>query len=89
MTPTALLDAPVAYGLEKELVLAYNFLAGRRSMGFSANPIPLSEIKSYIEIFGVPQMPMDIFIDLLGLMDMEYLSKVHSKNHGHKPPSKR
>lgn len=34
-------------------------------------------------------MPMDVFIDLLGMMDMEYLSKITAKNHGTKPPSKR
>lgn len=88
-TPQALIDAPVAYGLERELTLAYNFLAARRSVGFSANPIPLSEIHSYVEIFGPPPMPMSVFIDLLGIMDIEYLSKVHTKNHGNRTSGKR
>lgn len=88
-TLDALNEVPVTYGLERELVLAYNFLASRRSVGFTANPIPLTEIQSYIQIFGPPIMPMDVFIDLLGMMDMEYLSKVTPKNHGTKPPSKR
>lgn len=76
-TPAALLDAPVAVGLEKELVLAYNFLASRRSIGFTPNPIPLSEIESYVKIFGTPSMPVDVFVELLGTMDVEYLTKLH------------
>lgn len=34
-------------------------------------------------------MSMSMFVDLLGMMDIEYLSKVHAKNHGHKPSGKR
>lgn len=84
-TPQALLDAPVAYGLEKSLVLAYNHLASRRQAGMILNPIPLSEIQSYIDLFGPPDMPIQVFIDLIGVMDSAYLEKMH----GNKPASSR
>ena len=76
-TPAALLDAPIAFGYERELVLAFNFLSDRRPVGMIANAIPLTEIQSYIQMFGEPDIPRDVFIDLLQEMDDEYLKKVN------------
>ena len=58
-------------------------------MGFAANPISLSEIESYIRLFGTPAMPIDIFVDLLGVMDNEYLKKLNGNRGPNKPPGKR
>ena len=50
------------------------------------NPIQLSEIKAYLDIYGTPVVGQEVFIDLVGLMDMHYLELV---NGDHKPASKR
>lgn len=81
----------MCFGYERELVLAYNQLTIRRQMGFTAGPIPLSEIESFVRLYGPPQMPMDIFVELLGVMDHEYLQKLnsHGNRRTHRPPSNR
>lgn len=76
-TPAALSNAPIAYGYERTMVLAFNFLSDRRPIGMVANAIPLSEIESYFNLFGDSDIPRDIFVDLLQEMDDEYLQKVN------------
>lgn len=68
-TPQALADAPKLYGLGREIVYAFNKLAQRRTCGMSANPIPLSEIHAYIQLFGEPSCSIDLFEEMIGLMD--------------------
>jgi hypothetical protein len=48
-------------------------LGSRRSSGMSVNPIPLSEIYAYLQRYGEPLLPVDVFVDLLGAMDLKYL----------------
>lgn len=82
-TPKALLDAPALHGVCKELSTAYNILASRRTAGFTANPIQLSEIFSFIQLYGQPSLPIDMFISLIGTMDMKFLEL----SNGNKPTS--
>jgi hypothetical protein len=79
-TPQALQDAPICYGYEREMVLAFNFLTDRRSIGMVANPIPLTEIEAYFNLLGDQVVPKDIFLELMRVMDLEYLEKA---NRGH------
>lgn len=75
LTPQALIDEPKLYGYSTEVANAYNFLASRRTVGMAPNPIQLSEILAYIQVYGQPQLPVDIFMDLLSTMDSKYLEK--------------
>ena len=86
VTPKALLDAPSLHGVTKEVSKAYNILAARRTAGFTANPIQLSEIKAFIELYGPPSIPIDLFISLIGSMDMKFLELSNGDN---KPAGKR
>jgi hypothetical protein len=68
-----------------ELAQAYNVLASRRTSGLAANPIQLSEINAYLQRYGEPSIPVDVFIDLLGAMDLKYLEM----SNGNKSTGKR
>lgn len=39
----------------------------------SPNPIQLSEIMAFIGLYGRPTISIDVFIELLGVMDTKYL----------------
>lgn len=67
--PRALQNRPELGPVEEELQRAFNILGSRRTGEFGKNPIQLSEIRSYVELFGSPQMPMWMFVELLGRMD--------------------
>lgn len=67
-----------------EIGHAYNVLSARRTMGFAANPIPLSEINAYLSIYGPISVPVDLFIDLLGAMDLIYLELTNGKLTGNR-----
>ncbi len=84
-TPQALLDAPLMFGLAREITDAYNILASRRTFGMAPNPIQLSDIMAFIQVFGPPTVGLDLFVELLGVMDIKYLEL----SHGDKPTSKR
>lgn len=73
ITPKALLDKPVLFGTAAELAQAYNILASRRTSGMSPNPINLSEILAFTQIYGRPTIAIELFIELIGIMDMKYL----------------
>lgn len=64
---------------------AYNVLASRRTSGLTPNPIQLSEINAFLERYGEPSIPVDVFVDLLGAMDLKYLEL----SNGNKPAGKR
>lgn len=85
VTPKALDDEPKLYGICVEMAHIYNTLASRRTCGFTPNPIQLSEIDVYLRIFGGPSIPVDVFLDLIGMMDVKYLEL----SNGDKPASKR
>jgi hypothetical protein len=61
------------YGVEKEIVNAYNVLASRRTAGLTVNPIQLSEILAYIQLFGYPSVELDTFVDLIGVLDRRFM----------------
>lgn len=37
------------------------------------NPIQLSEIWSFINLFGLPTVSIDTFVEMIGVMDTKYL----------------
>lgn len=43
------------------------------------NPITLTDIKAYIDLFGVPNYGVSAFVDLIGKMDAEYISLTAKK----------
>jgi len=73
VTPDALLKMPRIFGAASDVVDAYKVLSRTRSAGMVPNPIQLSEILAYFELFGKPCLPVDMFIDLIGVMDSKYL----------------
>lgn len=85
ITPQALADEPKLYGACVEVAHAYNVLASRRTAGLTSNPIQLSEIEAYLSRYGEPSIPIDIFFDLIGAMDLQYLEL----SNGNNPTSKR
>lgn len=73
ITPKALEDKPVLFGFAAEFAQAYNILASRRTSGMAPNPICLSEILAFVGIYGKPTMPIELFVEIIGTMDMKYL----------------
>lgn len=78
--PKALEDAPVLCSTAREVSRAFEVLDGRRTYGFAANPIQLSEISAYIDLFGQPSMGVELFEQLLRIMD--YAQLAESKPNG-------
>jgi hypothetical protein len=76
--PPALERRPGIFGLAKEIVEAYNVLAGKRTAGMIPNPIQLSEIVAYVQLYGEPSIPMTIFVQLLTVVDEDDLSHLRS-----------
>lgn len=74
MRPQALRDEPELGPVEDEVVHAFNVLGSRRTHGLDRNPIQLSEIVAFTEIFGQPAMPMWMFVRLIGEMDTTFRS---------------
>lgn len=68
---------------------AYNILASRRTAGMSLNPIQLSEINAFIQIYGKPTLPVDMFIELIGVMDTRFLELNGGQSGNSKPTAKR
>lgn len=85
ITPKALLNAPNLHGSAKEVANAYRIMAKGRSAGFAANPIPLSEIVAFTQLFGPPSVPIDVLVTLVEKMDDKYLELVNKD--GNKPAS--
>lgn len=81
ITPQALQNEPELDVTTGEIASAYNLLAARRSYGSGPNPIQLSEILAYVEIFGCPVVGMEAFVELIGVTDVKYLETV---DHGNK-----
>jgi hypothetical protein len=49
------------------------------------NPIQLSEIVAFIGLYGKPSISVDVFIELVGVMDTKYLELAN----GNSPSSNR
>jgi hypothetical protein len=84
VTPSALLSEPKLAGICTEVVQAYNVLAARRTSGLTVNPIQLSEIKAYLEVYGDPCVPVDVFVNLIGVMDLQYMELTNGNATGGK-----
>lgn len=76
--PGALRERPVLDATCSEMVEAFRILSRHRTVGFEVNPIQLSEIRAFIEIYGEPSMTVPIFIELLSLMDEHVRAKAQN-----------
>lgn len=85
-TPPALANAPVLSGLTLELVSAFDILSERRNNGVAQNPIQLSEIAAFVNLFGPPSVPISVFVHLIGVMDLASVAP-KATNHGNESPS--
>lgn len=81
VTPPALLNKPTLMSTEHEVARAYDVLGARRSIGLTVGPIQLSEIVAFVQLYGEPSIPMDIFIELIGSMDTKYLELQGGNKH--------
>lgn len=52
MTPKALENKPPYYGWMREYLQAFNTLSSTRQYGMGPNPITLTEILAYLQIWG-------------------------------------
>jgi hypothetical protein len=67
-----------------EVVRAYDILASKRTYGLAPNPISLSDIVAFFELYGRPVCTtMEVFIELLGVLDIKTLELLS----GNKSPS--
>ncbi len=57
---------------------AFCSITSSRQVGFGLGPIPLSEIKTYVELFPIPE-DLETFVRLLRTMDNEYLAIMAEK----------
>lgn len=48
------------------------------------NPIQLSEIVAYFQLYGEPEMDRHMFIELLGVMDTKFLELEHGNASGNR-----
>ena len=90
INPKALQNKPVLYDWMKEYLYAFRRLNRTRTYGMAPNPISLSEIHSYIKLYGV--YDQEAFIDYILQMDPVYLeirAKKTSKPDKPPPPSER
>lgn len=59
---------------------AFFALSRLRTVGFSSpNPIQLSEIKAYIELYDIVEVDIDEFVNLLTRLDGEFLAYMTRK----------
>lgn len=72
--PLALLNRPDLPDYLLEYINAFDLLTTRRSVGLAVNPISLSEIAKYIEIFGCTEP--DVFFLHIIKMDLEFMKMV-------------
>jgi len=64
----------------QEYCTAFVLLSSRRGIGMSAaNPIALTDIKSYIDLFGVPAYGTFVFVDMMTKMDSKYIQLTAKK----------
>jgi len=73
--PGALRERPQLEGTCAEMVVAFRILNRHRTIGFEVNPIQLSEISAFIDIYGEPSMGVELFEELLVVMDEHVRNK--------------
>ena len=77
-TPRALQTKPVVEQDMMELISAFNLLSSRRTgSGFSVNPISLTDIGMYVQLFGIPWCGLEFFVRLMVQMDKLVLKKAN------------
>jgi len=57
-----------------EYITAFDMLASRRTNGMSPNPISLTDVQAYVELFGCSN-PRD-FVKFIILMDVVFLEVI-------------
>jgi hypothetical protein len=100
MDPLALKNRPPCYGWMGEYLKAFNVLSSSRQYGMGPNPIQLTEILAYIELFGTSDKMS--LIQYVLRMDEAYLTTKakqqeqkknqagnRSKDDGQRPGTKR
>lgn len=80
ITPRALLEEPAVEGLAAEICWSYNILAKRRTSGVAPNPIQLSEIRAFIDLYGMPSCGIEVFEALIWAMDVKELESYGNKS---------
>lgn len=75
---------PKLIGYAVEIAVAYDILGAHRTSGMSPNPIQLSEILSYIELYGRPSPPVALLVNMLSSMDLKYLELISNANNSSK-----
>ncbi len=63
----------------QEYCTAFVLLSSRRTVGIGPNPITLTDIKSYIDLYGVPNYGVSAFVEMISKMDAEYISLTTKK----------
>jgi hypothetical protein len=71
----ALAKKPVLSSTCTEILSAYRILDRHRSVGFDRNPIQLSEIVAFYQLYGLPSMGHEMFEELIAMVDYEDRSR--------------
>lgn len=80
VTPKALEERPVLDPTSLEVLRAYKILDATRTYGLSMNPVQLSEMRAYIDLFGLPPVPVDVFVKLIGTLDQRHVGLRSGEN---------
>jgi hypothetical protein len=62
----------------QEIWHGFSALSSSRQMGFDVGAIPLTEIKAYVDLFGV--VDLEMFVACVRALDADYLKHVREKN---------
>ena len=83
MSPKALESRPVVYDWMVEYLKAFDTLNATRQFGMGPNPIQLSEILAYLQVFETDDPEVMIHYTLL--MDQSFLTAQAEKRTREKP----
>lgn len=78
LNPQALNSKPILNDWMQEYIIAFDILSSRRSIGFSLNPISMSDILAYIQIYSTNDI--DSFVKFIIIMDSTFLSYMAKSN---------
>lgn len=74
VTPEAIESYPLVPDIFHEYCSAFTVLSSRRTVGMALNPISLADIKAYVDLFGTPNYGIEIFVEMIGKMDAEFIA---------------
>lgn len=80
MSPKALETKPILYDWMIEYLEGFQVLSRTRSIGMALNPIPLTEIESYLRLYG--SIDPIRFIRYICKMDSVYLDVMAKRSSG-------